>query len=158
MKPVDLEKPFTLTRDFWAAYLLLGIPVLWFARPWAWELPIYSQIAGLVFLPFAAALTCYCPFLLLHAIIRGSSRGKAIGWALLAALVGAALFLTGVWLIYGFANIPSRFGFAAVIIANLIFAFLHTKMPNKAPEPTTMAVTIRAPSSTARASHGRGSS
>ena len=30
--------------------------------------------------------------------------------------------------------------------------------PNKAPEPTTMAVTIRAPSSTARASHGRGSS
>ena len=32
------------------------------------------------------------------------------------------------------------------------------KEPNKAPEPTTMAVTIRAPSSTARASHGRGSS
>jgi len=32
------------------------------------------------------------------------------------------------------------------------------KEPNKAPEPTTMAVTIRAPSRTARASHGRGSS
>jgi hypothetical protein len=32
------------------------------------------------------------------------------------------------------------------------------RRPNKAPEPTTMAVTIRAPSSTARASHGRGSS
>ncbi len=32
------------------------------------------------------------------------------------------------------------------------------KEANKAPEPTTMAVTIRAPSSTARASHGRGSS
>jgi hypothetical protein len=31
-------------------------------------------------------------------------------------------------------------------------------MPNKAPEPTTTAVTIRAPSSTARASRGRGSS
>ncbi len=30
--------------------------------------------------------------------------------------------------------------------------------PNKAPEPTTTAVTIRAPSSTARASRGRGSS
>jgi hypothetical protein len=30
--------------------------------------------------------------------------------------------------------------------------------PNKAPEPTTMAVTPRAPSSTSRASHGRGSS
>ncbi len=30
--------------------------------------------------------------------------------------------------------------------------------PNKAPEPTTMAVTSRAPSSTSRARHGRGSS
>ena len=30
--------------------------------------------------------------------------------------------------------------------------------PNKPPEPTTMAVTSRAPSSTGRASHGRGSS
>jgi len=32
------------------------------------------------------------------------------------------------------------------------------KEPNKAPEPTTMAVTSRAPSSTSRASHGCGSS
>src|SRR3954466_7305465 len=33
-----------------------------------------------------------------------------------------------------------------------------SQKPNKAPEPTTMAVTPRAPSSTRRASHGRGSS
>ena len=32
------------------------------------------------------------------------------------------------------------------------------KEPNQAPEPTTMAVTSRAPSSTRRAGHGRGSS
>src|SRR4051794_40069457 len=31
-------------------------------------------------------------------------------------------------------------------------------MPNKAPEPTTMSVTPRAPSSTSRAGHSRGSS
>jgi pimeloyl-ACP methyl ester carboxylesterase len=44
-------------------------------------------------------------------------------------------------------------------IAGLFGLFLdRVKKPNKAPEPTTMAVTIRAPSSTARASHGRGSS
>jgi len=35
---------------------------------------------------------------------------------------------------------------------------LDANRPNKAPEPTAMAVTTRAPSSTARASHGRGSS
>jgi hypothetical protein len=34
----------------------------------------------------------------------------------------------------------------------------ESKRPNQVPEPTTMAVTTRAPSSTARASHGRGSS
>jgi hypothetical protein len=34
----------------------------------------------------------------------------------------------------------------------------NEKRPNKAPEPTITAVTIRAPSSTARASRGRGSS
>jgi hypothetical protein len=32
------------------------------------------------------------------------------------------------------------------------------KKPNQAPEPTTVAVTPRAPSSTSRAGHGRGSS
>jgi hypothetical protein len=34
----------------------------------------------------------------------------------------------------------------------------RTERPNKAPEPTTNAVTPRAPSSTSRASQGRGSS
>jgi predicted protein tyrosine phosphatase len=38
------------------------------------------------------------------------------------------------------------------------FQFPATIQPNKALEPTTMAVTSRAPSSTSRASHGRGSS
>jgi hypothetical protein len=144
MKTVDLEKPFTLSHDFWAAYLLLGVPVLWFARPWVWELPVFSRIAGFVFLPFAAAIICYCPFLFLRAVVRGSSNDKKIGWAFLAAVAGASLFLTAVWFFYGFASVPSRFGFAAVIIANLIFAFLHTKKPNKAPEPTPTAVTPRA--------------
>jgi hypothetical protein len=39
-----------------------------------------------------------------------------------------------------------------------VLGSLNPERANKAPEPTTMAVTIRAPSSTARASHGRGSS
>src|SRR4051794_22420831 len=44
------------------------------------------------------------------------------------------------------------------ILAELEIRGWLTERPNKAPEPTTMAVTIRAPSSTDRASHGRGSS
>jgi hypothetical protein len=47
------------------------------------------------------------------------------------------------------------------LIVNLALLKPHIQVsvvPNKAPEPTTMAGTSRAPSSTARASHGRGSS
>ena len=133
MKIVDLEKPFTLSRDFWAAYVLLGAPVLWFAKPWAWELPIFSQIAGFVFLPFAAAMLCFCPFLFLSAILRGSSKEKKIAAAFVSAIAGASLFLTAVWFIYGFGSVPSRFGGVAVIIANLIFAFLQARRSNQPP-------------------------
>ena len=104
MKTVDLEKPFTWSRDFLAAYLLLGLPVLWLARPWAWELPFFSRIDGFVFLPFAAAIVCYCPFLFLRAVVRGSSQEKKIAWAFLAAVAGAALFLTAVWFSNGFGH------------------------------------------------------
>ena len=39
-----------------------------------------------------------------------------------------------------------------------VFKKMKTTEPNQALEPTTMAVTFRAPSRTKRASHGRGSS
>ena len=50
--------------------------------------------------------------------------------------------------------------FATGAFSESLFGFYvsRLKRPNKAPEPTTMAVTSRAPSSTRRASHGRGSS
>ncbi len=131
MKTTDLEKPFRLSRDFWAAYALLGIPVLWFARPWNWELPIYSKAAGFVFLPFAAAIVCYCPFLFIAAITRGSSKERKIGLAFLAAFMSAALFLTAIWIAYDFGGVPSRFGFIAVIVANVVFAFLQARQPNQ---------------------------
>jgi hypothetical protein len=43
-------------------------------------------------------------------------------------------------------------------IRHIVPPYTLEKKANKAPEPTTMAVTSRAPSSTSRASHGRGSS
>ena len=131
MMSVNLTKPFRPSRDFWAAYVLLGVPVLWFARPWSWELPVFSKVAGLVFLPFAAAMVCYFPFLFIAAITRGSSKEKKIGLAFLAAVISGALFLTVVWLVYDFGSVPSRFGFAAVIIANLVFAALQIRRPNQ---------------------------
>ena len=61
------------------------------------------------------------------------------------------------------------FAIGAILVACGVYRWLlrplairgfasEEKKPNKALEPTTMAVTSRAPSSTSRASHGRGSS
>src|SRR5947209_15431721 len=98
----DPNKPFRFTRGFWLAYIFLGAPVLWFAKPWSWELPVFSRIAGLVFLPFAAAIVCYCPFLFVYSLVRGASKERKIGWTLLAALTSASIFLTFVWFTYDF--------------------------------------------------------
>jgi hypothetical protein len=49
-------------------------------------------------------------------------------------------------------------GFTAIAWDEGFLDSVSPNRPNKAPEPTTMAVTSRAPSSTSRASHGRGSS
>jgi hypothetical protein len=122
MKTVELEKPFRLTRDFWIAFGVLAIPALCLTKPWTWALPGISRAAGLIFLPFAAAIVCYCPFLFGRAITQGSSQGKKIGLAFLAASVGAALFLTLVWKLYGFEAVPSRFAIPTVLIANAVFA------------------------------------
>jgi len=96
-----------------------------------WALPVISRVAGVIFLPFAAAVVCYCPFLFLRAITRGSSKEKKIGVAFVAATIGAVLFLTLVWKLYGFGAVPSLFALPAVLIANTIFAYVHTQTPNQ---------------------------
>lgn len=48
--------------------------------------------------------------------------------------------------------------FVFVSLSSLLVFRARKKEPNKTPEPTTMTVTPRAPSSTSRADHGRGSS
>jgi hypothetical protein len=136
MRSVDLEKPFTLNRDFWIAYSLLILPILWLVRPWSWELPLYSQIAGYAFLPFAAAIMCYCPVALVVSIARGSSKERRIGAAFLAGIAGSALFLGVIWWLRGFDDMPSLLGAGAAIIANLIFAGVVSKPPNHFPHPT----------------------
>lgn len=144
MKSIDLERPFTLTRSFWVAYSMLVVPVLWLSRPWSWELPLYSQIAGYIFLPFAAAIVCFCPIALVMSVVRGSSKERRIGAAFLAGIVGAALFLGVIWWLRGFGVVPSRYGASAVVIANLVFAIVCSREPNQASEPTRPAGTSAA--------------
>ena len=122
MKTVALDRPFKLSLDFWAAYVLFSLPTLWFTKPWAWELPVVSRIAGVTFLPFAAAVVCYCPILFVLAIARGGAKEKKIGRTFFAAIVGVTLFLTTAWIFYGFQPLPSVFGAISAFFAALLLA------------------------------------
>jgi len=130
MKTLDLDKPFKPGIDFWLVLALLAIPVLWFAKPWSGDLPLYSKAASIIFLPFAATVVLYCPFLFAVAVIRGDSAQKMIFRAFVAAIGGAALWLAIKWYVYDFGSLPSGCGFGALFIANSIFFSLHPRKPN----------------------------
>ena len=104
MKTLDLDKPFKPGIDFWIVCALIAVPVLWFTKPWTWDLPSYSKIAGFVFLPFAATIVTYCPFLFAVAVIRGDSTQKKILRAFLAAIGGVTLWLGIKWYVYDFGK------------------------------------------------------
>ena len=119
MKTVSLDKPFRLSLDFWGTYILLAFPTLWFASPWDWDLPLISIVAGIAFLPFAAAIVCYCPILVIIAVARGGSEERRFGRAFGVAVVGVTLFLSVAWALYGFQPLPSIFGAVAAFGAIL---------------------------------------
>jgi hypothetical protein len=121
MKPVALDKPFKLSLDFWVAYVLFSLPTLWFTKPWAWDLPIISKVAGVLFFPFATAIVCYCPILFTLAIVRGGSRERKIGVTFLSAVAGVTLFLGIAWIYYGFQPLPHIF---AAVSASYAIRFL----------------------------------
>jgi hypothetical protein len=122
MKASALDKPFRPAVDFWIAFMLLAIPTLWLSKPWGWELPLISKIAGIVFLPFAAVIVCYCPVLFALAVFRGGEKERKAASAFAGAIIGAAVFLSVVWFNYGFGRLPSLVAVPAVLIASAIYA------------------------------------
>jgi hypothetical protein len=129
MKTLDLDKPFKPGIDFWVVCAILAVPVLWFAKPWTGDLPVYSKIASIISLPFAATVVSYCPFLFAVAVIRGDSTQKKIFRAFAAAIGGVTLWLGIKWYVYDFGNLPDYCAVGAVLIANSIFFRLHPKEP-----------------------------
>jgi hypothetical protein len=138
MKAASLDKPFKLTPDFLAAFVVLAVPTLWLSQPWSWDLPIVSKIAGIAFLPFAAAIVCYCPVLFAMALFRGGKEERKSASAFVGAIAGTAVFLGAVWIIYGFDRLPSFVATPAVLIASWIYS---RSKPNRPNLPTPVSVT-----------------
>ena len=117
---------------------MLAVPTLWLAQPWSWNLPLISKVAGVVFLPFAAVIVCYCPVLLALAVIHGGKEERKSASALVGAVAGAAVFLSAVWIIYGFDKLPSLVAVPAVLIASWIYSRSKPSHPNKSVQTTAM--------------------
>jgi membrane protease YdiL (CAAX protease family) len=86
-------------------------------------------------------------------IFRNVFAGSSVQACVVLGIAGALLAL-GASRAHGMVVVAM----AVIFLAVGVEFVTRAKKPNKAPEPTTMAVTSRAPSSTSRASHGRGSS
>jgi hypothetical protein len=96
------------------------------------------------------------PMIVAWFVVRGRPAWR---WPLMGMVALAAASVALTWQ-HRPIDIVIGMGISGVAIAtgDELSRRLWAKEPNKAPEPTTMAVTSRAPSSTSRASHGRGSS
>ncbi|MBC2593090.1 hypothetical protein H5P28_02335 [Ruficoccus amylovorans] len=86
-----LEKPFRLTKEFFIAWLVLALPTLWLVRPWDWELPLYSRLAGMVFLPFAVTIVFYCPALFILWALGDGPQGRRVLLTFLIVMVAAGV-------------------------------------------------------------------
>jgi uncharacterized membrane protein YhaH (DUF805 family) len=154
-----------------------GFVVGWLIYMVAMVLTVYDGVLSLIFQPFMAALFSGI-FVGLAFVVGLPLRIRkvrdvwnSVGWWALVisvAAVGVMIFSAKLGLESEVVNPDTKEKMKAMDPLPLAICYFFAifpvvnlpgkKKPNKAPEPTTMAVTPRAPSSTSRASHGRGSS
>jgi hypothetical protein len=129
MSTLDINKPFRLTLSFWVTYGVLALPVLWFTRPWLWDLPVYSRAAAVFFFPFAATIITYCPFVFVRAVFFGDSSQRRGYQAFFFSMVTVVALLFVVWWHKGFGRMPGYSAFAAVFIGNIMAAIFFPRTP-----------------------------
>lgn len=78
MKNNPIDQPFKLDRFFFLTYIFCAIPLWFYFKPWAWDLPIYSTVLATIFLPFFSAIFVYTPIAFIIAICKSGKRGKKV--------------------------------------------------------------------------------
>ena len=104
---MKLDEPFRITSDLLIAWAVLSIPSLWFARPWEWEVPLYSRFAAILFIPFAVTIATYCPILFVRSVLASGPFGARIAKAFFSVIAATALMLTLAYTFGGFQPVDS---------------------------------------------------
>lgn len=90
---LGLTDRFRFTADFLVALVVLSIPSLWLSRPWDWDLPAYSILSGLIFIPLATTIVVYCPIMFIRAILKSGRTGMKIAKAFIGVVIAAGMML-----------------------------------------------------------------
>lgn len=106
-KKQPIDESFRFSLSFGVAMLVLSIPSLWLARPWRWDLPLYSIVAALVFIPFATTICVYCPVLFVRHILKSGKRGKLVLNAFLSVVVSVGCIFGLAFVFSGFEPIDA---------------------------------------------------
>ena len=128
MNAADLEKPLRPTRGFWITYGVLALPVLWFVQQRLAGFPVYAQIAGILFFPFAAAVVGFCSFQVIAAAFTGTKENRRHGRLLLVAiLLVVGVRLAARWFVDQTGH--SGLVWSVLVMAGLVLAILSLKRP-----------------------------
>jgi hypothetical protein len=79
MHSEELNKRFVIGPLYWTVLAAITPAVLILSRPWNWELPVYSRIAGIVALPLLFSIPAYLIVYLVHRVFFARSvKGNEI--------------------------------------------------------------------------------
>ena len=137
MRTVDLDGPIRLDRPFWIIYASVGLPILLVVRPWAWDQPFISKLAGILFFPFATAIVVYCVVLVVSAALFGGAIQRKKFWSFLIVMAIVGVGMASEWALSGFKDsrwaTPALASFAAISL----YGALNRKSSDQPSGPTT---------------------
>jgi len=136
MKTLDIDRPIRLTWPFWLTYLAVFVPVLFLAKPILTQLPLYARVAGILVLPFLAAVLFYSSFQFFVAVVFGGREQRIKFRGFLLAALGTAVVAGIAWKLFGARTVAPIGACGATILANLLYQRLNHKTPNQLPDPT----------------------
>lgn len=119
-----LDENFRFTKVFGILYVISLAFFAILAKPWTFSLPIVSQIAATIFIPFAISIALYVPAKLLKIGATANPEEKSFFSRALITLVVVALLLLILFYKSGFEEINRLYVF---IIVGAAFAFLKIK-------------------------------
>jgi hypothetical protein len=133
---VDIDSPIRLDRTFWIIYVLVGLPCLFFIRPFFADDPLTTRVAGIILLPFLIAVVIYTFALFVAAVFFGGpiQRRKFFAFVITMGIVSIMFGIE--WAVSGFKD--SRWSTPAIgsFVAIMLYGALSRKSSNQSTDPT----------------------